>query len=209
MGTWSGLDCFQQNFFPSSSTEKIAWGVGAEKQPQTIEVEWRWVSGKCEYLSPTLKSAGKKLKKNTSHRVDSHRRVSCKESLGLPFPHHVTLQRRGFGPNTIHSVRNDDICLPQWHLLLDIFCLSLQLNEHLASMRKLMWLKKNLVGCRARNGEGTGNPLQYSCLENPMDRGALWATVHGVAKSRTRLSDFTHSRELESPRSKIQGENKC
>ena len=39
--------------------------------------------------------------------------------------------------------------------------------------------------------EGKGNPLQYSCLENPMDGGAWWATVHGVAKSRTRLSDFT------------------
>ena len=36
-------------------------------------------------------------------------------------------------------------------------------------------------------GEGHGNPLQYSCLENPMDRGAWWATVHGVTKSRTRL----------------------
>ena len=34
-------------------------------------------------------------------------------------------------------------------------------------------------------------PLQYSCLENPTDRGAWWAAVHGVAKSRTRLSDFT------------------
>jgi len=40
-------------------------------------------------------------------------------------------------------------------------------------------------------GEGNGTPLQYSCLENPMDRGAWWATVYGVAKSRTRLSDFT------------------
>ena len=40
-------------------------------------------------------------------------------------------------------------------------------------------------------GEGNGTPLQYSCLENPMDRGAWWATVHGVAKSWTRLSDFT------------------
>ena len=39
-------------------------------------------------------------------------------------------------------------------------------------------------------GEGNGNPLQYSCLENPMDGGAWWAAVHGVAKSRTRLSDF-------------------
>src|SRR5574341_351477 len=40
-------------------------------------------------------------------------------------------------------------------------------------------------------GGGNGNLLQYSCLENPMDRGAWWAVVHGVTKSRTRLSDFT------------------
>ena len=40
-------------------------------------------------------------------------------------------------------------------------------------------------------GEGNGNPLQCSCLENPMDGGAWWAAVHGVAKSRTRLSNFT------------------
>ena len=39
--------------------------------------------------------------------------------------------------------------------------------------------------------KGNGTPLQYSCLENPMDGGAWWATVHGVAKSQTRLSDFT------------------
>ena len=49
-------------------------------------------------------------------------------------------------------------------------------------------------------GSGDGNPLQYSCLENPMDGGAWQAAVHGVAKSRTRLSDFTftfHFHELE------------
>ena len=40
-------------------------------------------------------------------------------------------------------------------------------------------------------GEDNGNPLQYSCLANPMDGGAWWATVHGVARSRTRLSNFT------------------
>ena len=40
-------------------------------------------------------------------------------------------------------------------------------------------------------GEGNGTPLQYSCLENPMDRGAWWAAIHGVEKSRTRQSDFT------------------
>ena len=42
-------------------------------------------------------------------------------------------------------------------------------------------------------GEGNGNPLQYSCLENPMDRGARQATVHGVAKSQTRLSTAQHA----------------
>ena len=40
-------------------------------------------------------------------------------------------------------------------------------------------------------GEGNGTPLQYSCLENPMDGGAWWAAVHGVAEGRTQLSDFT------------------
>ena len=40
-------------------------------------------------------------------------------------------------------------------------------------------------------GEGNGTPLQYSCLENPMDRGAWWAAVHGVAKSQAQLNDFT------------------
>ena len=40
-------------------------------------------------------------------------------------------------------------------------------------------------------GDGNGTPLQYSCLENPMDGGAWWAVVHGVAKSRARPSDFT------------------
>ena len=40
-----------------------------------------------------------------------------------------------------------------------------------------------------RSSEGNGNPLQYSCLGNPMDRGSWWATVHGVAKSWTQLSN--------------------
>ena len=46
-----------------------------------------------------------------------------------------------------------------------------------------------IPGLERSPGVGNGNPLQYSCLENPMDRGAWWATVHGVAKSRTRLSN--------------------
>ena len=43
----------------------------------------------------------------------------------------------------------------------------------------------SIPGLERSPGEGNGNPLQYSCLENPLDRGAWWATIHGVAKSRT------------------------
>ena len=49
----------------------------------------------------------------------------------------------------------------------------------------------SILGLGRSPGEGNGNPLQYCCLDNSMDGGALWATVHGVAKSRIQLSDFT------------------
>ena len=49
----------------------------------------------------------------------------------------------------------------------------------------------NRHSLQIRNGEGNGTTLRFSCLENPMGGGAWWAAVHGVAKSRTRLSGFT------------------
>ena len=49
----------------------------------------------------------------------------------------------------------------------------------------------SILGSARSTGEGNGNPLQCSCLENPMDRGTWWAIVHRVAKSRTRLGDIT------------------
>ena len=49
-----------------------------------------------------------------------------------------------------------------------------------------------IPGLGGSPGEGNGNPLQYSCLENSMDGGAWWATVHGVTKRQTQLSDFTN-----------------
>ena len=52
---------------------------------------------------------------------------------------------------------------------------------------KTLWI---YLGIALQIGEGNGTPLQYSCLENPMDRGAWQAAIHGVAKSWTRLSDF-------------------
>ena len=45
-------------------------------------------------------------------------------------------------------------------------------------------------------GEGNGNPLQYSCLDNLVDREAWWSTVHGVAKSQTQLRDFTFNEHV-------------
>ena len=64
-----------------------------------------------------------------------------------------------------------DTCASRWHSYLSCYVFSSELT--------------------CTSGEGNGTPLQYSCLENPMDRGAWRAAVHGVARSRTRLSDFT------------------
>ena len=66
------------------------------------------------------------------------------------------------------------------------------LFQRITEWRKLVnTLKQCLVHFKCSLGEGTGTPLQYSCLENPMGGGAWWAAVHGVAKSWTQLSDFT------------------
>ena len=54
----------------------------------------------------------------------------------------------------------------------------------------------SIPGSGRSPGEGNGNPLQYSCLENPMEGGAWWATVHGVTKSWTRLSQTSTSSML-------------
>ena len=51
---------------------------------------------------------------------------------------------------------------------------------------KMWWASQTCIG-----GQGNGTPLQYSCLENPMDKGAWWAAVHGVARSQRWLSNFT------------------
>ena len=61
------------------------------------------------------------------------------------------------------------------------------LSNHLLLCHPLLLLPLIFPSYR----EGNGTPLQYSCLENPMDGGAWWAAVHGVITSQTRLSDFT------------------
>ena len=54
----------------------------------------------------------------------------------------------------------------------------------------------SIPGWERSPGEGSGTPLQYSCLEDPMDGGAWWAAVYGVAKSQTQLSNFTFTFHL-------------
>ena len=66
----------------------------------------------------------------------------------------------------------------------------------------------SIPGLGRSPGEGNGSPLQYSCLENSMDGAAWWATVHGVAKTGTRLSNFTfhfqgHPETLSIPRNQV------
>ena len=63
----------------------------------------------------------------------------------------------------------------------------------------------SIPGWGRSSGEGSGSPLQDSCLENPMDGGTWEATVHGVAQSRTRLSDFTHTSDTQGWREPLCG----
>ena len=69
----------------------------------------------------------------------------------------------------------------------NIYLVSRLSRNHKESLK----IRCTLIHSRRVFGEGNGNPLQYSCLENPMGRGAWWAAVHGVTKSQIRLSDFT------------------
>ena len=78
-------------------------------------------------------------------------------------------------------------------VMICIASLVAQRLKALPAMRET-WVRS--LGWKDSPGEGNGNPLQYSCLENPMDGGAWWAIVHWVAKSRTRLSDFTFTCKL-------------
>ena len=69
-----------------------------------------------------------------------------------------------------------------------IFLCEKQARNYSLGIQIMQFLALQALGQKI--GEGNGTPLQYSCLENPMDGGAWWATVHGVAKSQTQLSDF-------------------
>ena len=61
----------------------------------------------------------------------------------------------------------------------------------------------HILDYKALIREGSGTPLQYSCLENPMDRGAWWAAVHGVARSQTQRSDFIVTLHFHAPKKEM------
>ena len=89
----------------------------------------------------------------------------------------------------------------RWTVNFQMFMLDLEKAEEpeiklptsTGSLKKQVSSKKTSTSALLTmpNGEGNSNPLQYSCLENPMDEGAWWVTFHGVTKSRTQLSNFT------------------
>ena len=84
---------------------------------------------------------------------------------------------KGFANNITHSKYNKHI--PAYHS-----------STHSVN---IYWGIAIIPGLGRSSGEGNGNPLQYSCLENSMDRGTWWAAVHGVAKSWTRLKRLSSS----------------
>ena len=77
------------------------------------------------------------------------------------------------------------------HLLVYMVSLSSQVALVLKNPPANAGDKSSILGLGRSPGEGNDSPLQCSCLENPMDRGAWWATVHGVAMSQTQLSMST------------------
>ena len=105
--------------------------------------------------------------------------------------------------------------------ILDIFLVTYSVNtvRTVHGVLKARMLKRLAIPCSSgpvlselstMTGEGNGNPLQYSCPENPMDRGAWWATVHGVAMSQTGLKRLSrHALNLYLPRWHSGKESAC
>ena len=128
----------------------------------------QWGCDDCQHLMPSLPSAWKSVRDTPPWFL-----CFCSSSQLVPMP----------GLNASPSP-----------CFLNQFCMvgKYLSNLYLFSVQTLL-----PFDClQERFGEGIGTPLQYSCLENPMDGGAWWAAVRGVAKSQTRLSDFTFTFHL-------------
>ena len=98
---------------------------------------------------------------------------------GLPFPSPGDLPNPGIEPGSLTLEADALTSEPPGKLKVDVFW-------ELSCFFYIPMDVGNLIPGSGRSpGEGNGNPLQYSCLENPMDGGAWWATVYGVTKSQT------------------------
>ena len=157
----------------SSNNSGWGGGVGGSQENQSIlgkEVITPFVSPSCmdEHCSDPVQSCNQ-LPRTTSDRVDdaiTHIILSAQNVHGL----------KSQWLYVIRPILNIQIACAPW-------CSDGKESAFNAGNLGL------ISGSGKISGEGNGNPLQYSCLENPMDRGAWWATVHGVAKSGIQLSD--------------------
>ena len=122
---------------------------------------------------------------------------------GLPFPPPGALPHPGIeSMSPVSPVYWQVDSFPQSHLGSPIFPSGCEgkLGVALESLQGLRDLT-SIPGSRRSPGVGNGNPLKYSCLGNPMDRGTWWATVHGVVKSQTLRSESETERKPEVPAS--------
>ena len=88
------------------------------------------------------------------------------------------------------------ICFDPWNSERACCVTSKPRSQETLGLSRGSVVKNPLASARAMGstpGEGNGNPLQYSCMKNPMDRGTWWATVHGITKSQTWLTDWAHT----------------
>ena len=98
---------------------------------------------------------------------------------------------QAWGP-TAHRKPPSIFLLNYRHAFLWVFMQGVSVVKNPPAMVGDTRVMGSVPGSGRSPGGGNGNPLQYSCLENPMDRGAWWATVHGATKSRTWRSNWTH-----------------
>ena len=148
--------------------------------------EGTWV----QPLVRELRSYRPQLRPNATKKKKTKRKKKFSRNLGCNsdfWRHWATISQ--------HTACRDTPPTFRYHNLLSTLVM-------LTWASQVMWVVKNLLANAGHVRDEVsvprgahGNSVQYSCLENPMERGAWWAIVHGVAKSWTRLSDFTHGDE--------------